>query len=350
MARGRPRKNPAPAPAQATQSGNQDGAFGPNFHGLPPVQAVPQTFGEGSTTEALFGAEEPTQEQTQEAPEPVKEEQQPEPTPEPKPEEPKVEEPQKEKEPEADDIESWFEKNRDKKKKIKYGDGQVEEEMSLAELIKNVQTWKHLGHISNNIGQQRRQLDQERAQLEAMRRQNQRPQQTEEPDPLANLEPQKAEDRRIMELEAQIAALSNTLAPTVYQTARQKVDEELKSEGFTDFLSYIPKLEIAIAGIQNPQMRGYYDTPEGAKDLYFRLKAKEMAEAKATASSAPPTPEAPPPKNRPIVKVDGGSPSGSSVTDDMRARYKAAFERFQANPKDQRAFSELMALKGYPGG
>ena len=224
MPRGRPRKNPLPVSQTAVpENGVVNSTSGIIAMRAEEVKPVPQVPGESeqSSSERLFPdlippapkQEEPKEATPEQEPakeaEPVKEEPKEEPKPEPEPQS-----------VEALSIEEFFSKNSDSKKKLKI-DGE-EIEMPLSEIVKNVQLSKHLGNIGREIGEQRRALQEEArklAELKQPARPNEEPEQT-------------PENSEVKALRQQMEMMQAMLAPTMYQTARQRLDVELKAEGF----------------------------------------------------------------------------------------------------------------------
>jgi hypothetical protein len=133
------------------------------------------------------------------------------------------------------------------------------------------------------------------------------------------------------------------IAPVMYQTARQKVADELREEGFTDFLEYVPKMSEAIAGIEDDNLVRYYDTPEGAKALYYKLKLQEQARQAATPQ--PPKQEKPEPVKAPVVKIDAGASTSGGIVDDADAKYAEAFRRWKETG-DPNAWRQVLRYKG----
>lgn len=245
-------------------------------------------------------------------------------------------------------------------KKIKTKIDGKEEVRTLKELRDQYQIKKHLDQAADRIGDERRKLAEERRQLQELRA-NQPPafvpRETEfqpngtQPVPQqtpANppLDPVYA---RLQFLEQQLHQLTEGTRPAIYQSNRQRVAQELQSQGFNDFLDYIPKMEAHMGTIPDPQMQAFYDTPMGAKALYFQLKAQEMKDS----MMRPPNPGVPPPPppsaapaRPPITKIDGGSQPSGSNTDDSAYRYRQAFKRATALGDDRDAWNEVLRQKG----
>jgi hypothetical protein len=219
--------------------------------------------------------------------------------------------------------------------------------VSLADVVRNYQTDQHLGRVGHMIGEQRRQLAEERRQLESMRPSSPTPQRQR--DPYDGADESQADPRieKMMRenesLRHQVSQMMTALQPTMFETARSRVDNELKSQGFTDFLDYIPKIDAHVAGVKDENLFRYYNTPEGAKALYFQMKARDLTKA--------PTPpkdnnnfERPKP---PIVKIDGGTPTPQGKVDDTDAKIRSAMDHAKKNPRDPNAWNKVLELKGY---
>lgn len=284
------------------------------------------------TTTALFGEQQPIQEPDQ--PAPVQEEKkeevaQPEPSPaEPQPEEFYLE-----------DVLSKYNIPLDKVKSRIKVDGK-EEVISFDEYKKRVQLKTHLDQAGQELGRQRREILELRKGIEKERTPiSQVPAQA---DPTANRVPS---DDYISVLEQRLAAIEARTAPVVYDANRQQLARELKNQGFDDFLDYLPRIEAEISKIQDPNAQVYYDTPEGATQLFLKLKNQDLMEQLKQKSDAPkPAPlERPKP---PIQKIDGGSqPTTVNDIDDWQAKRDELYTRWmnthEPNAK-RKALHELM--------
>lgn len=291
---------------------------------------------ESNSSEALFGPSE------------VVEEAQPEPVQEaPKVEEPKVEEPVATPEPKPEstapetveevDFDDLLKKmNLDPTKvKVKTKVDGVESVVPYAELKKSYQLEQHLTKRGQKIGEERRQLEALRDSL--ARTPNPQPSVAESSDPTV-----RALQERLARFEAYIPALE----PVVYQNARQQLANELKAQGFPDFMDYVDKIDARVAAEADDNKWRYYNTPEGAKALFFQLKLEDQAKNVNVPAAKPIVTPVPQPTKPPIVRIDGGGQATSSVNDDTNAKIDEAMAKWRANPRDKVALQRLLQLKG----
>lgn len=219
-----------------------------------------------------------------------------------------------------------------------------ESEISLAELKKGYQTDQALTTRGQKIGEERKKLEELRQQLLYQARFG--PDATGRgapapapgfPDPetdgaVSNDPEVKRLRQEVQNLQSMIPALQ----PVIHQSARQKVADELKEVGFDDFLAYIPKIDARVAQVESENLWRYYNTPEGAKSLYFQIKAEELKER--TLAPQPPVPAPRTPIERPkppIIKINGGSGPGAGVVDDWQAKYQEAWNRWKQSGKKE---------------
>lgn len=293
------------------------------------IKAVPQVMGADRVTERLFPEFAPKAE-----PEQPKEE---EPKEEPKAEVPTETPPVEAKETEPEDF---IAANAEKKIKIKV-DGK-EEELTLAEMRTRVQLKEHWARTAEKIAQERKALAEERQKAleEKQRILRNASEGVETPETAAN-----DIDARIQSaVEARLQQFMPAIAPVIYQTARQKVADELSAEGFGDFLDYVPKMSEHVAGLADDNLVRYYDTPEGAKALYFKLKLQDSRQAP---QPTPPKQERVEPKP-PVVKVDAGAASSTGIVDDTATLYRETFQKWKsATSSAERSFyfRQLLKLK-----
>jgi hypothetical protein len=232
-----------------------------------------------------------------------------------------------------------------------------EEEVSIKELRDHYQIRKHLNMASDKVGEERRRLAEERRQLMELRlQQNSSVQPIPTPEtsyqqpagyiPQQNTENFGALNQKIQFLEAQLNQVLEGTKPVVYQSNRQRVADELKGQGFSDFLDYIPKMETHMVTLQDQNLMNFYDTPEGAKALYFQLKAHDLQ----TNASMPRTIQEPQreiiPSRPPITKIDGGSQPSSANNDDSQYKYRQSFKRAASLGNDKEAWNEVLRQKG----
>lgn len=241
-----------------------------------------------------------------------------------------------------------------KKVRIKV-DGK-EEDVTVKELRDQYQIRKHLNMQSDRVGEERRRLAEERRELMEIRQQQAQPlptqdvsggyQQTQHvpshvPSEFGTL------NQEVQFLKAQLNQVMEGTKPVVYQSNRQRVSDELKGQGFEDFLDYIPKMEAHIVSVQNPQLVNFYDTPDGAKALYFQLKALDLKETMSAPRSVPQEVRTVIPSRPPITRIDGGSqPSVANNNDDSSYRYKQSFKRASNLGDDKEAWNDVLRQKG----
>jgi hypothetical protein len=337
------------------------------------VEVARQTAGdEMSTTERLFGdvlaegaltdentpapgqsiplSQNPLTEEAALAPVEKKEEQQVE---APEPQQPKQEEVStpNNKEEEFLDLDKFA--NRRVKTKI---DGR-EEFVPFKEVVGQYQLKKHLNEAADRVGEERRKLAEEKRQLMELRQMNEQRVQQIQPDlgQSANVErqaqfapqslPLDPLIAKIQYLEAQMNQMAEGTKPVIYQSNRQRVADDLKRQGFNDFMDYIPKMEGHMVSLRDPSLVNFYDTPEGAKALYFQLKAQDLQgslQRQAPAPVAQPSPAVRPP----ITKIDGGGQPSSGNVDDAGFRYKQDFRKAVNLGDDKEAWNNVLRNKG----
>lgn len=209
---------------------------------------------------------------------------------------------------------------------------------------------KHLAEAAEKVGQERRKLAEERQQWNEQRN---RPIQYEAPSnqavggqqsTLSNLPPpQDPVFQRLQSLEQQVQQLAQGVQPSIYESNRQRVANELKSQGFNDFMEYLPKMESAILGIKDPNLTSFYDTPEGSKSLYFQLKAQDLQKAPAR----PIQPQVVPRGNPvpPQVQIESGSQPSGNFNDDSGNTYRTAFRRAINSGDDKESWNDVLRQK-----
>jgi hypothetical protein len=325
------------------------------------VEIMRQTHGDEtvSTTERLFGdmdltkEEEGLEQQPLKSVEPVP--QNPDEAEQPKFQEAKPEEPAPvESKPDTSDEFIDWDKMAGKKIRQKIDGKEV---IVTAEELKGYsdqdQIKKHLAEAANKVGEERRRLAEERKQIQELRQQRasqyEAPLQNGQPQDI----PQPSQDynpvlQRIQFLESQLQQLAQGTQPVIYETNRQRVSNELKAQGFNDFMDYLPKMEMHMTTINDPQLAGFYDTPQGAKSLYFQLKAQDMLKtpqakivqqdvSRRTVTSNPVPP---------ATQIDSGSQPSGSFNDDSGHNYRQAFRRATNLGDDKEAWNEVLRQKG----
>jgi len=342
---------PAVASNQESQSGRKIGGGGVLFDKLPPLEPVRQTES-GSPMADLFpeyeetsvdspeeggsskdgdnpaiqpsGEEEPSEdkqtEEAEEAEEEVKEEDKNLKNPDTKEATP---------EKEADfDIEDFFQKHKDKVKKVKI-DG-VERVVPIDELVRSYQLREHHNRVGAEIGDMRKSLAEEQRRLNELR---------------LNLHRSPAEQRELDDKPSEIAELRKKLEdqeallfPYRIERARKDLAARLKSDGFDDFESYLPRMEDYVRGL-DPKEQVYYDSESGAKELYFKLKLIDSRQPKEEKKEVKEV------KRVPIVKIDGGSRPSSLGTDDSESLYKEATKAWTEDPKSVEKYQRMIELR-----
>jgi len=322
------------------------------------VEALRQTHGDEniSTTERLFGTIEEQNEINTQNPrisqeplisQPVA--QNPEQAEEPrfKEETPK---PEKSK-PVEDDFIDW---DKMSTKKIRQKIDGKEVVITAEELKKysdQDQISKHLADAASRVGQERRKLAEERQELERLRnRPSEAPlnqQSSGQPQDIGQSQYQQDPVyERLKFLEAQVQQLAIGTQPAIYESNRQRVSNELKAQGFNDFIDYLPKMESVVVGIKDPALVSFYDTPEGSKALYFQLKAQDLQKSPARPPVNVPRETVVANPTPPVTQIDGGSQSSGSYTDDSAHTYRSAFRRATSLGDDKEAWNEVLRQKG----
>jgi hypothetical protein len=234
-----------------------------------------------------------------------------------------------------------------------------EETPTFKEVLGQYQLKKHLTEAADRVGEERRRLAEERRQLQELRQQQQ--QQTRDvpretwnaPQPVVNQIPQEFNPlmERIQSLEQQLRQVVEGTRPAMYESNRQRVANELRMQGFPDFLDYLPKMESHILGLRDPQEVQFYDTPTGAKSLYFQLKAQDLNQPQAIRQAAPPPPvvqrQMPKVEQKvPETRIDSASGPSSGLNDDPNQMYRTAFRRASTLGDDKEAWNDVLRQKG----
>lgn len=221
----------------------------------------------------------------------------------------------------------------------------VKREIKLRDLNRMDQTDAAITQKAQRVAEERRQLEAIRQELK--RQLQNEPSKREEQTPISNRQVAQQEADRIAYLEQEIQTLHQSLSPVVYQANRQSLASELKNIGFDDFLEYIPKIEQHVASVEDDKLFNYYNTPEGAKALYFQLKAKELKESAIRKPDAPRPPVVAQKPKPPVMRVGAGDQGSSGITDDWKTRYSAAMKYAKDNPGNKEAWNELLRMKGF---
>lgn len=218
-------------------------------------------------------------------------------------------------------------------------------EIKLRDLNRMDQTDAAITQKAQRVAEERRQLEAIRQELK--RQLQNEPERRNDQQPISNRQANQAEIDRIAMLEREIQTLQSSISPVVYQNNRQRLAFELRDMGFDDFLDYIPKIEQHVASVEDDNLFNYYNTPEGAKALYFQLKAKELKESATKIPAAPKPPVAIQRPKPPVVRVGGGDQASAGLTDDWKTRYGAAMKFAKENPGNKEAWNDVLRLKGF---
>ena len=311
------------------------------------------TIPDSNSSDALFpeqiSAPEPTQPDVNpapqpQAPEPVQPEQEPEQQPEPEVKPQEAPQPQSEEVIYLEDLLQKMNVDPSKVRTRTKIDG-VEGEASILDVKKNYQLEQHLTKRGQKIGEERRQLEALRNEL--MRQPQMKPDATTD-DSSTISDPNYLAMRQELD---QLRAVLPALQPVIYQTARQKVADELKDQGFPDFMDYVGKIDSRVAAEPDDNKWRYYNTPEGAKQLYFQMKLEEQRNGTQSKPVSPVTPAQPriepvtQIKKPPVVKIDGGGqPSGGNI-DDYNTRIGELMKEWKLT-KNKAILQEILKMKG----
>lgn len=296
------------------------------------------TIPDSNSSEALFGTPEPIQEQAPVVEPPVVENK--EVVAEEKKEE-AVATPEPETQEEID-LEDFLRKNNldPNKVRIKTKVDGIESAATLAEMRKNYQLEQHLTRRGQKIGEERRQLEALRESLAKsipVNNQNVNPQVQESSDPV------------IRSLQAELQQLKSVmpaLEPVIYQNARQQLANELKAQGFPDFMDFVDKIDARVAAEADDNKWRYYNTPDGAKQLYFQMKLEEQAKNKNVQAAKPIVTPVPQPSKPPIVRIDGGGQPSGPLNDDYQVKMDALMTKWKQNPRDKATLNQILKMKG----
>ena len=249
--------------------------------------------------------------------------------------------------PETDDFIDW-EKMSGRKIRQKIDGKEV---ITTVEELKKYsdqdQIKKHLAEQADRVGQERRKLAEERQQWNEQRSRPAPIQQPEQPDTdFGTPQRQPQNDpvfQRIQFLEQQVQQLAQGIQPSIYESNRQRVSNELKAQGFNDFNDYLPKMESIVGGLTDPNLISFYDTKEGSKALYFQLKAQDLQKAPPRQAMTQNVPRGIP-ENIPATQIDGGAQSSGQHIEPENQSYKAAFRR-AVGTDDRDAWNEVLMKK-----
>lgn len=206
----------------------------------------------------------------------------------------------------------------------------IENDVSILDVKKSYQLEQHLTKRGQQIGEERRQLEALRNELA---RQPQVPQESSTGDPQY--------DALKKELDS-IKGILPSLQPVIYQNARQSLANELKDQGFPDFMDYIDKIDARVGAEPDENKWRYYNTPEGAKQLYFQMKLEDQMKGVPAKQPEQPKSQARPP----IVKIDGGNQPTRPAVDDWATKYNELVAKWKENPnKNKHLLQDILRMK-----
>ena len=216
----------------------------------------------------------------------------------------------------------------------------VEGEATILDVKKNYQLEQHLTKRGQKIGEERRQLEQMRNEM--MRQAKPNPANAE--DVSLSTDPNYNALRQEMD---QMKAMLPSLEPVIYQNARQQLANELKDQGFPDFMDYIGKIDTRVAAEPDENKWRYYNTPDGAKQLYFQMKLEEQRNGtQARPVAKQPTIEpVQQTKKPPIVRIDGGGQPSQGNVDDRDVRLGQLMKEWKET-KNKAILQEILRMKG----
>lgn len=218
-----------------------------------------------------------------------------------------------------------------KKVKLKV-DGQ-EMEVPFEELVKNHQTWQHLSRVGRVVGEQRKSLVEERAELERLRR-------SQAEDYLVTDVPSVNDE--VVALKAEVVNLRSAIQPTLAQMTLERADSDLKHRGLNDFKSYVPKIREFILANVPAERQGMYDNIETFVSMYQEMKLDDMVRSSST-PTPPVKPLATTPKIVPPIE-SASAPTNVQATSQLKKDYEAAYKRAQESG-DVRLWGEAIKLK-----
>lgn len=245
-------------------------------------------------------------------PNPKTEEPEPKSEPESEPEvEQEIEAKEEPVEPEYFDLDSF----KDKKVKVKI-DG-VEGEATLQDLIKGYQTDRHLTQKGQKIAEERRKLEEFKAEMLKEREKKTESEINDDPylSKIISMIDKKLDERT--------TPLLNWQLESQYEKNLRLLDNDMKSQGFNDFMKYWPEIEPEIQTLP-PQSQAMV-----AKSLYFEKKFKEKPESKISPDARP----------KPKVTPVESSTTPTNISD---TSYQEAFNK----AKETGDWSEVYKLKG----
>mgnify|MGYP001613947145 CR=1 FL=1 len=228
-------------------------------------------------------------------------------------------------------------------KKVKLKIGGQDSELTVNDLIRNVQTNQYLTQKGQRLAEEERRLQALKAN-------------TREPQANPHLNATVPDDeftrefidpkiapyqQKVTELESILSSIAPTIGEMKYQSDLKKLDTRFKDEGLDDFLQYVPKIEQYILQQDSTNQQNLY-TYEFFSDFYKTEKLKEMIADKKNPQKA----ETKLPDQRPKPRVVNVESGGGTATgnDDTNSLYNAAFKKAQESGNN-RDWAEVIRLK-----
>lgn len=225
--------------------------------------------------------------------------------------------------------------------KVKTKIGGVEEEKTLAEILKGYQTDQYLTRKGQKLAEQEKRLKDLEAQLSSR---------LAAPVPAAPAAPKSDDwmadilkpyvsplEAKIKELEAQLSEVNTGTHSLRKQAALDGIDQQMRELGLTDFKRYVPQIEAHIQGLDEADY-AEFNTPKGYAAIYKDLKLRELGQPKPAAPSQPSPDQRPKPTLMP-VESGGGSPSLVQTGEAVRQK---DFEAAKSTGGDLRAWAAYL--------
>lgn len=196
-----------------------------------------------------------------------------------------------------------------------------EVEAPLSEWVKGAALERTLTKRLQKLAEERKTLAEEREKLKTQKLQFDQTPPPSNHEPEAGYENEETSSLRkeLNEMRQAMSSLLNDTQAVRVQSNIENLSNKLAQDGFTDFKSYLPKMDEYVSNLKDDKQVLYYNTPDGAEKLYFMLKNKDLM-ASTEKQKESPKPQARPAP--PIVKVGAGNAASASVNDDKQAQYK----------------------------
>lgn len=250
---------------------------------------------------------------------------------------PAVETPAPAQEPEAPAPSDVLDISAFQGKKVRVKVDGEEMEVPAELLLKNYQLDAHLTRKGQQLGEQRRALEEMRKDLLEKARADTTALETaveegDSPPEIKKLQVELDLTRK------QLAEISAATSDIVFQKSVSRLDEHVRSTlGFDDFKAYVPKIQEFIRGqLSNPvnptpQEIAYFDTPTFYLQKFQEMKLKELSKpAPAPAAPPPAAPAATPPAPRLTKIVNVETASGAvpeTISEATEQKIQTAFSR-----------------------